>query len=374
MTPDQARFLAPFLQLPPSNPQKARGQARCPMCVPPTQSLPLSTTETTETTETAETDTEWPLAEDPDLRTDEELWAYALSKTHTPLIGAAIKRYRRGSVQREDLEQAGRIGLFLAAQRYLPGKGASFKSYAVYWIRAEINVALNRGASGPHVSQKLRDHAWRCRKLKQASAVSLSIPQLAALLNCTETMAAKAQDYAEMWLVCLDKPTNDSGQWPNFLRSEAPSEDDVCNFIDDLGRLAMVMEGLNSLNADDPDTYYVLVQYYGLFGHQARTVRALAAERASSCRQIRYSLTAGRRYLLRWLSENRHRRSEVYAAFVANQREHSSAQPSNINSDGDWIVPRSTVEQLLANLIEEAKADQEAAADQSAPPSPGAPA
>ena len=43
----------------------------------------------------------------------------------------------------EDLEQEGFIGLQIAVDRYDPGKGALFLSYATFWIRQSIKRYLD---------------------------------------------------------------------------------------------------------------------------------------------------------------------------------------------------------------------------------------
>jgi RNA polymerase sigma-32 factor len=53
------------------------------------------------------------------------------------VIGIA-REYRRWGVAMDDLIQQGNIGLLKAAQRFDPSQETSLKTYAAYWIRAEI--------------------------------------------------------------------------------------------------------------------------------------------------------------------------------------------------------------------------------------------
>ena len=48
------------------------------------------------------------------------------------------REYRRWGVPMDDLVQQGNIGLLKAAQRFDPEQAVSLKTYAAYWIRAEI--------------------------------------------------------------------------------------------------------------------------------------------------------------------------------------------------------------------------------------------
>lgn len=53
------------------------------------------------------------------------------------VIGIA-REYRRWGVPIDDLVQQGNIGLLKAAERFDPSQQVSLKTYAAYWIRAEI--------------------------------------------------------------------------------------------------------------------------------------------------------------------------------------------------------------------------------------------
>lgn len=61
--------------------------------------------------------------------------------------------YRRWGVPLDDLVQQGSIGLLKAAQRFDPDQGLSLRTYASYWIRAEI-----------------RDYVVRCYRIVRLGA------------------------------------------------------------------------------------------------------------------------------------------------------------------------------------------------------------
>jgi RNA polymerase sigma-32 factor len=58
---------------------------------------------------------------------------------------AIAYEYRRWGVALDDLVQQGSIGLLKAAQRFDPEQGLSLRTYAAYWIRAEIRDYVVRG-------------------------------------------------------------------------------------------------------------------------------------------------------------------------------------------------------------------------------------
>lgn len=67
---------------------------------------------------------------------------------HLDLVRGVIGRMRGSDLPREDLFQDGVIGLMKAVDRFDPGEGTRFSTYASYWVRAEVQSALGE-AGGP---------------------------------------------------------------------------------------------------------------------------------------------------------------------------------------------------------------------------------
>jgi RNA polymerase sigma factor (sigma-70 family) len=66
---------------------------------------------------------------------------------HCRLVALSVfRRLPWGHFEREDLEQAGAVGLLKAAESYDPGVGVSFSTYAQYRMRGEIldHIRANR--------------------------------------------------------------------------------------------------------------------------------------------------------------------------------------------------------------------------------------
>jgi RNA polymerase sigma factor (sigma-70 family) len=61
-----------------------------------------------------------------------------LCEVNTPLVAQLARRCIGPGVELDDLMQAGMIGICVAAQRFDPGKGCQFSTYATYWIRQAI--------------------------------------------------------------------------------------------------------------------------------------------------------------------------------------------------------------------------------------------
>lgn len=65
-----------------------------------------------------------------------------------PLSGSIVKRFkRRGGEVDPDLLQQAQIGLMKAVDRFDPDRGFRFSTYAVWWMRAEVQDYLRANIS-----------------------------------------------------------------------------------------------------------------------------------------------------------------------------------------------------------------------------------
>jgi len=67
-----------------------------------------------------------------------------LVMSHLRLAVSTARKYRNYGLPEEDLIQEGNIGLFKALRRYDPDRGARFATFALYWIKAEIQEFVIR--------------------------------------------------------------------------------------------------------------------------------------------------------------------------------------------------------------------------------------
>ncbi|MGI9347959.1 MAG: RNA polymerase factor sigma-32 [Gammaproteobacteria bacterium] len=70
--------------------------------------------------------------------------AHQLALTHLRLVVAASHQYAGYGLERSDLIQEGNIGLLKAVKKFDPTRGARLATFALYWIRAEINSFILR--------------------------------------------------------------------------------------------------------------------------------------------------------------------------------------------------------------------------------------
>ncbi|HNX38452.1 MAG TPA: sigma-70 family RNA polymerase sigma factor [Candidatus Cloacimonadota bacterium] len=73
------------------------------------------------------------------------------------LAYGVAKAFRNKGLPPEDLNQEALLGLVHAARNFQPDRGAQFTTYAVYWIRKHILLALQREGSSSLQAVALED-------------------------------------------------------------------------------------------------------------------------------------------------------------------------------------------------------------------------
>ena len=124
-----------------------------------------------------------------------------LVEANMRLVINIARNYHNALIAFEDLVQEGAIGLMTAAERYDPGKGYRFSTYATHWIRQAISRALDNKAKAiripAHVSETLRKlerlRATLCREQgvepsaeELALKMGLSLRKVNALLQANQ--------------------------------------------------------------------------------------------------------------------------------------------------------------------------------------------
>lgn len=110
-----------------------------------------------------------------------------LIESNMRLVINIAKTYRSRSIPLEDLIQEGAIGLMQAAERFDPGKGFRFSTYATHWIRQAIGRAIDNKSKAirlpAHVSQSLRKIERERLRLARELGQDPTVDQLAASLG-----------------------------------------------------------------------------------------------------------------------------------------------------------------------------------------------
>jgi len=106
-----------------------------------------------------------------------------------PLVARLATRLASRRVPREDLEQAGMIGVLDAADGFDPARGTAFEPYATRYVLGEM-LALGRQAAAVHVSRTGRDLAGAveaaAEKATAETGVAPTVAEIAARADLDE--------------------------------------------------------------------------------------------------------------------------------------------------------------------------------------------
>ncbi len=95
----------------------------------------------------------------------------ALLLTFRPLIGTVARFYRRSSmIDRAELMQQGCVGLLDALERFDPGRGTPFWSYAGWWVRAAMQQLVAELTQPVVLSDRARRQLARIRRARHIHA------------------------------------------------------------------------------------------------------------------------------------------------------------------------------------------------------------
>jgi RNA polymerase sigma-B factor len=153
-----------------------------------------------------------------------------------PLARKLARRYASSGEPFEDLVQVASLGLVKAVERFDPGRGFAFTSYAVPTIVGELKRYFRDSSWALHVDRAAQERARRISEAQQLLSASLGRPptvgELAQYLELSEEEVLDGLQTAEAYdTVSLDAPVGGNADLAPS-RLEALGDDD--------GRLGLI--------------------------------------------------------------------------------------------------------------------------------------
>jgi RNA polymerase sigma factor (sigma-70 family) len=90
----------------------------------------------------------------------------ALIEANVPLVISQARGYARPPFELADLVQEGIIGLLIAVERFDPGRGARFSTYAIYWVRQRLHRAINSQGRLIRLPEDVSEAARRVERVR----------------------------------------------------------------------------------------------------------------------------------------------------------------------------------------------------------------
>jgi RNA polymerase sigma factor (sigma-70 family) len=206
------------------------------------------------------------------------------------LVVFAARRYAGMGVPLADLVEAGNLGLLHAVGRFDPDRGARFSTYAMWWIRRSITLAISEHRSMIRVPRGQARAIRACRDAGQRIGANLGRPATTEELAREAGMTLSA---ARAFQVSSEGPSVVAGERGELTMGllddprvappdEAVGQEELCR------KLRSGLRSLPSLEAE------IVRLQFGLGGRAALTLvdisRELGVPRATVARLLQAAL------------------------------------------------------------------------------------
>jgi RNA polymerase primary sigma factor len=197
-----------------------------------------------------------------------------LVEANLRLVVKVAQDYVGRGLTLDDLIGEGNLGLIRAAQKFDPGYGVRFGTYAVYWIKQSIRLALSTSTAMIRLPAHVLGLLSKWRKAERALSIELarapSVDEVAAALGLSESqkrLLLEAQRARQIKLESTVAP--ESGRWASLLSCDSSAQTGLGVDLDDEFPLRSRLERL------DGRERMVLSSRYGLDNEPPLTLREI---------------------------------------------------------------------------------------------------
>lgn len=214
------------------------------------------------------------------IKQGDEVALEKLTKANLRFVVSVAKQYQGHGLTLSDLINEGNVGLIKAAQRFDETKGFKFISYAVWWIRQSIMLAIVEQSRLVRLPLNKAGNYAKINKI--ASQLEQEFEREPTIEELAEIMHMKESEIQEITMngtrhMSIDAPVNnndsDEGSMADLIAdSDKSSEPDLSVLSQSLkDEIAIVLKVISQREAE------VVSAYYGINGFNQMNMDEIAA-------------------------------------------------------------------------------------------------
>lgn len=197
------------------------------------------------------------------------------------------RRYSQHGIPMSDLIQDANVGLIKAVERYDPGKGFRFSTYAYWWISEEVRRCLQRGSRVVHTPENVVDEIRLLQKaslrLNQALGREPSQSELAREMEASPSRIGELRALAARE-VSTDVPVVEEGTATLADNLEAGPETRPEQRLQNRDRMIRLERMMGALSDRERD---ILTRRYGVGLADAETLQTISGQLGLSRERVR---------------------------------------------------------------------------------------